>query len=91
MLAYYWLTFREQSVVVDSVSSCAVYVSSVVPQGTVLGPLMFLLYINDIGDNWNSTIRLVSDDTILYSVIESTLNAERLQSDLHVIGQWVDK
>ena len=70
-----WLTnwlHREQSVVVDGASSCPVYVSSGVPQGTVLGLLMFLLYINDIGNNCSSTLRLFADDTILYNVIEST-------------------
>ena len=82
-----WLTCRKQFVVVDGISSSAVHVSSGVPQGTFLGPLMFLLYINDIGDDCISTIRLFADDTILYSVIESTLDAEWLQSDLHVIGQ----
>ena len=86
-----WLTCRKQFVVVDGVSFSAVHVSSGVPQGTVLGPLMFLLYINDIGDDCISTIRLFADDTILHSVIESTLDAERLQFDLYVIGQWADK
>ena len=51
--------------VVDGVSSNPVQVSSGVPQGTILGPLMFLLYINDIGDNCSSSIRLFADDTIL--------------------------
>lgn len=72
-------------------SSPAVHVSSGVPQGTVLGPLMFLLYINDIGDNCNSAIRLFADDTILYSIIESTLDAGQLQLDLSTIEQWAKK
>lgn len=86
-----WLTCREQSVVVDGVSSPAVHVSSGVPQGTVLDPLMFLLYINDIGDNCNSAIRLFAYDTILYSIIESTLDAGQLQLDLSAIEQWAKK
>ena len=80
-----WLTCRERSVVVDGVSSPPVHVLSGVPQGTVLGPLMFLLYINDIGYDCSSTIRLFADDTILYSIVELTSDAERLQSDLSAI------
>ena len=66
-----WLVHREQSVVVDGASSSPVYVSSGVPQGTVLGPLMFLLYINNIGNNCSSTVRLFADDTIVCSVISA--------------------
>ena len=86
-----WLTCREQSVVVDGVSSNPVQVSSGVPQGTVLGPLMFLLYINDIGDNCSSSVCLFADDTILYSVIESIDDSDKLQSDLDNIEQWAQK
>ena len=72
-----WLTCREQTVVVGGVSSSPVHVSSGAPQGTVLGPLMFLLYINDIGSDCSSTlIRLFVDDTILYSIVESTSDAK---------------
>ena len=87
-----WLTRREQTVVVDGVSSPPVHVSSGVPQGTVLGPLMFLLCINDIsGSDCSSTIRLFADDTILYSIVESLSDAEHLQSDLSTIERWSQK
>ena len=82
-----WLTCREQTVVVNGTSSNSVYVSSGVPQGTVLRPLMFLLYINDIGDNCSSSIRLFVDDTILYSVIENIGSVNLLQSDLYAVEQ----
>ena len=62
-----WLTERTQQVVVDGDYSSCKKVRSGVPQGTVLWPLMFLLYINDIGDHLNhSTIRLFADDCLLY-------------------------
>jgi len=51
-----WLTKRHQRVVVDGESSDAAPVRSGVPQGTVLGPLMFLTYINDINENITSSI-----------------------------------
>ena len=61
-----WLTQRTRSVVVDGASSKPTSVLSGVPQGTVLGPLMFLLYINDITDEVSSTLRLFADDCMLY-------------------------
>ena len=74
-----WLCDRKQTVVVDGDKSAPVKVKSGVPQGTVLGPLIFLLYINDIGDNIESQIRLFADDTILYTVIKGMGDASLLQ------------
>jgi hypothetical protein len=61
-----WLTTRTQRVVIDGETSSTVHVDSGVPQGTVLGSLMFLLFINDIGDKINSTIKLFADDCLLF-------------------------
>ena len=62
-----WLTQRLQRVVVDGQQSKFVPVQPGVPQGTVLGPLMFLVYINDIiCGGISSNIRLFADDCILY-------------------------
>ena len=60
-----WLTKRQQRVVIKGHNSFYVHVNSGVPQGTVLGPLMFLLYINDITTNISSNIRLFADDCVL--------------------------
>ena len=60
-----FLTTRQQKVLVEGASSPNVPVSSGVPQGTVLGPLLFLLYINDLPNEVNSNIRLFADDAIL--------------------------
>ena len=59
-----------------------------VPQGTVLGPLLFLLYINDLSDNLQSTVKLFADDALLYGVITSDSDCDRLQDDLHKLEQW---
>ena len=61
-----WLTQRTQHVVVNGHNSDLVQVQSGVPQGTVLGPLMFLLYINDIKYDISSYLKLIADDCILY-------------------------
>ena len=53
-------------------------------QGTVLGPLMFLIYINDIGKNLSCCLRLFADDCLLYHVITSEDYA-KLQRDLNTI------
>ena len=56
-------------------------VTSRVPQGTVLDPLIFLLYINDINQNINSKIRLFADDCVLFRDINSKLDCLELQQD----------
>ena len=61
-----WLIGRSQQVVLDGVFSEPYLVSSGVPQGSVLGPTLFLMYINDIGDRIHSLIRFFADETIIY-------------------------
>ena len=86
-----WLTCRSQTVVVVGYNSPEVPVLSGVPQGTVLGPLLFLLYINDLGENCTSRMRLFADDTLIYSTIESYNDAAKLQSDLTAFQEWAQK
>ena len=61
-----FLTHRKQRVVVGGDYSTWTEVTSGVPQGTVLGPLLFLVYINDLPDNVQSTVRLFADDCVVY-------------------------
>ncbi len=86
-----WLTDRKQRVVVDRDCSSKVKVKSGVPQGTVLGPLMFLLYINDIGDNVALSLRLFADDSLLYRGIGSITDALKLQEDLDILTDWAQR
>ena len=75
----------------DGESSDTTPVKSGVPQGTVLGPLMFLVYINDINENIISSIRLFADDCVIYKTVTSIQEAEQLQDDLPKIYEWTNK
>ena len=88
-----FLVGREQRVVVDGMESVPSKVLSGVPQGTVLGPLFFLIYINDIskGLSKGTKIRLFADDSLLYRTIESPSDSAILQKDLETLQLWEKK
>ena len=85
-----WLTKRSQTVILENHTSSEVPVKSGVPQGTVLGPLMFLLYISNIDTNILSTIRLFEDDCIVYKTIDSECDSQCLLKDLDTILHWAE-
>ena len=62
--------------------------SSGVPQGSVLGPILFLAYINDLPDQVKSRVRLFADDTAIYLAISSEGESITLQNDLHILEKW---
>ena len=76
-----FLTDRSQRVLIEGEASSEVHVTSGVPQGSVLGPCLFLFYINDIPDNITSTVRLFADDTIMYIALKPKINTAALQED----------
>ena len=86
-----FLSNRIQRVVCDGEVSSSKQVLSGVPQGTVLGPLLFLLYVNDIPANINSTIRLFADDCLVYRKTNNHSDQQILQEDLDRLEQWQNK
>ena len=83
-----FLSGRSQRVVLDGETSDACPVLSGVPQGSVLGPCLFLMYINDMPENIQSNIRLFADDTIMYLTITNQSDCQDLQRDLLKLEIW---
>ena len=86
-----FLSGRTQSVVVEGSSSDRVPVDSGEPQGSVLGPMLFLLFINDLPDKIASNSRLFADDCIVYRQIQGISDCEALQEDLNMLAEWETK
>ena len=83
-----WLSGRTSVVTVNSRTSSSFPVSSGVPQGSVLGPLLFLLYIDDITQNIESDIRLYADDALLCRNVENDDDALVFQRDIQNMFNW---
>ena len=79
---------RPQSVVLDGEESDSVPVTSGVPLGSVLGPILFLIYINDLPDLITSKVCLFADDTAVYLTVESPSDGQVLQKDLDTLSKW---
>ena len=84
----HFLTNRKQRVVLNGQPSSWANVKVGVPQGPILGPLLFLIYINDLADGLSSNTKLFADDTSLFSVIHDlVITTSELNSDLTRIKQ----
>ena len=86
-----FLSNRTQTTVVNGVLSSYVEVTSGVPQGSVLGPMLFLLYLSDINNAITSQIKLFADDSVLYRSIHNQNDQVILQNDLDTISSWAEK
>ena len=84
-----YLGNRRQRVVLPGASSDWTYIRAGVPQGSILGPLLFLVYINDIVEDIGSYIRLFADDTGLFMIVDDPItSAACLNTDLERITRW---
>ena len=86
-----WLNERKQRVVINGVESDWAPVTSGVPQGSVLGPLLFIMYINDIDVGLNNFISKFADDTKIGNAILTEEDKNSLQNDLNKIIAWSEK
>lgn len=86
-----FLSLRQQFTTAGDFNSELADVTSGVPQGTVLGPLLFLIYINDLPQSLTSCVRLFADDCVLYRKINNPDDHLLLQSDIDRIVNWCHK
>jgi len=87
-----FLTSRSQRVVINGKFSRWLPVTSGVPQGSILGPLLFLLYIDDLATVvHHSTIKLFADDVGIYHEVKGYEDCKKLQDDLNRIFLWTVK
>ena len=86
-----FLQGRDQKVLLNGQHSTSAPVHSGVPQGTVLGPILLLVFINDLPDCVQLPVRLFADDCVLYRTIDSPRDATQMQDDLNNLQKWEDK
>ena len=83
-----WLSERSQKGVLDGQASDLVPVLSGVPKGSVLGSVLFLIFINDLPENIKSSVRLFADNLVLYRNTKSSIDCQILQDDLNKLARW---
>ena len=86
-----WLSERKQRVVINGFTSSWLDVKSGVPQGSVPGPILFLIYVNDIDVGLNCKVSKFADDTKIACQATTTRESEKLQSDLDRLNDWANK
>ena len=87
-----FLSNRKQRVVLNGQHSSWADINAGVPQGSILGPLLFLVYINDLTENLHSNPKLFADDTSLFSIVaDEALSNSYLNDDLKKINDWAYK
>ena len=81
---------RKKHVVLNEQVSAWKNINAGVPQGSILGPLLFLIYINDLTEGLTTNVKLFTDDTSLFSVVHNTqTSANDLKKFLKILDNWV--
>jgi len=83
-----FLTSRQQCAVLNGSVSNWANLTSGVPQGSVLGQLLFILYVNDISDGIQSMLEMFADDSKPYRIIKTPHDVDILQEDLNFVSSW---
>ena len=84
-----YLRNRKQRVILNGPNSSWINVHAGVPQGSILGSLLFLIYSNDLADDLSSNVKLFADDASLFSVVHDVNAAAReLNDDLKKMNKW---
>ncbi|CAM5079620.1 unnamed protein product [Natator depressus] len=86
-----WLKDRKQRIGINGQFSEWREVNSSVPQGSVLGPVLFNIFINDLEKGVNSEVATFADDTKLLKIVKSQVDCQELQKDLTKLGDWATK
>ena len=86
-----FLSNRRQKVRVNGQHSEFKPVLSGVPQGSILGPILFTIFVNDIPDEINNIISMYADDTKLYAAVASDVESSSLADDLKAVEEWARK
>ena len=84
-------SYQQNCMIFNGQSSQMSNVLSGVPQGTVLGPLLLLCYINNLPNNVTSRVKLYADDVLLYTPVNTIVDCQSLQEDLDRLVQWADR
>ena len=85
-----FLNSRLQRVVLNGQTSAFTLMLGGIPQGPILGPLFFLLYINGLAKGISSTAKLFADDTSIFSAVSDiNVSADQIYKDLEKISMWV--
>ena len=86
-----FLIGRRQRVVLGETVSSWKEVSSGVPQGSVLGPILFVLYINDLPDSLSNNTKLYADDIKIIAIIQELNDTLALQKDINEVTKWTSE
>ena len=86
-----FLTDRKQKVVINGEESTSADVLSGVSQGSVIGPLLLIIYINDLPGEVHTTVNMFADDTTIFTDTSRDEMAHELQEDIHRLYKWAEK